>query len=97
MNTLDPILYSQVARFFPAQANVEAPAPDADLFEAGILDSLAFIDLVVFLEQEFGLRISPDELEPENFRSITRIADFVAAHTGVKHAASPSAVPSQAA
>ena len=87
MNMPDPILYDQIARFFPEHWNIAAPAPDTDLFEAGILDSLAFIDLVMYLEQDFGIRISAEELEPENFRSSSRIADFVAARMGVKKAA----------
>ena len=94
MNMPDSILYDQIARFFPEHANIEAPSPDADLFEAGILDSLAFIDLVVYLEQQFDIRISADELEPENFRSIARISEFTTARLGLKDAASATAVPS---
>lgn len=92
MNRPDSILHEQIARFFPEHGNIEAPFPDADLFDAGILDSLTFIDLVVYLEEQFGIRISADELEPQNFRSIAKIAEFTAARAGVKNASSPRAV-----
>ena len=33
---------------------IDAPALDEDLFEAGILDSLSFVDMLVALEREFS-------------------------------------------
>lgn len=51
---------------------------DADLLlENGIVDSMGVLDLVTFLENEFGIQVSDEELIPENFRSIEQIADFV--------------------
>jgi acyl carrier protein len=55
------------------------PAPDTDVFESGLLDSLAFVDLLGALEHEFGVTIALDDLEVDNFRSIDRIAEFIAA------------------
>ena len=52
-------------------------ANDEPLLETGILDSLGVLDLVGFLEQEFVCEIDDEELLPENFESINRIADFV--------------------
>ena len=52
-------------------------ADDEPLLETGILDSLGVLDLVGFLEQEFVCEIDDEELLPENFESINRIADFV--------------------
>jgi len=45
--------------------------------ETGILDSLGILDLVQFLEQEFSLQISDDELVPENFQSLGAVVNFV--------------------
>jgi len=51
---------------------------DADLLlETGIVDSLGILDLVQFLESEFGLHVEDDELLPENFQSIQMLAEFV--------------------
>jgi acyl carrier protein len=47
------------------------------LLDAGILDSMGVLELVGFVEQEFAIRVSDDELVPENFESIERIAGFV--------------------
>ena len=56
----------------------EAPINDEDqLIESGIIDSLGIMTLLVFLEEKFSLQISGDELLPENFGSITAIADLI--------------------
>ena len=50
---------------------------DADeLLESGIVDSLGILDLVAFLESDFGLQISDEDLMPENFRSIESMVRF---------------------
>jgi len=48
------------------------------LLESGILDSLGVLDLVSFVEQEFGITMSDDELLPENFQTVSQLAAFVA-------------------
>jgi acyl carrier protein len=47
------------------------------LLETGILDSLGILDLVHYIEQEFSIMVSDDELVPENFQTVDRIAAFV--------------------
>ena len=47
------------------------------LLENGIVDSMGVLELVEFLEQGFQLSISDEELLPENFESIERLALFV--------------------
>jgi acyl carrier protein len=47
-----------------------------ELLENGIVDSLGILDLVAFLESEFGLGVTDEELLPENFRSIEQVARF---------------------
>jgi acyl carrier protein len=51
---------------------------DSDpLLESGVLDSLGVLDLVSFVEQEFSVHVADDELVPENFQTIDRIAAFI--------------------
>jgi len=72
------VLRDAISRSFSATLNIELPADDVDLFEAGILDSLAFVELLLLLEQQFGVTTNVEDLEIENFRTIARIAGFVA-------------------
>jgi acyl carrier protein len=50
-----------------------------NLLETGVVDSLGILELVTFMEKEFSLKISDDELTAENFASIERIAAFIEA------------------
>jgi len=55
----------------------EKIARDEDLLASDILDSLAIVELVSFLEARFGIRVSDDDLVPENFKTIDEIVAFV--------------------
>jgi D-alanine--poly(phosphoribitol) ligase subunit 2 len=73
-------LQRQIAHLFLKEMNLEVPFPDTDLFKEGILDSMAFVGLLFQLERQFGVQVSFDDLELDHFRSIEKIAEFVAAH-----------------
>jgi acyl carrier protein len=45
--------------------------------ETGMIDSLGILDMVHFLEEEFSLVISDDELQPDNFESLDAVVEFV--------------------
>jgi acyl carrier protein len=72
---------AQLVALFQNRLNVDVPSPDTDLLETGTLDSLKFVDLLACLEEEFGVRVALEELELDSFRSISRIADFLAGAT----------------
>lgn len=75
-------LRAEIAAIFADQMNIEVPSADTDLIEEGLLDSLAFMDLLMFLEQRFGIVFSPDQLDFDNFRSLDRIAQTISGHGG---------------
>ncbi len=51
---------------------------DESLLEAGLIDSTGILELVAFLETEFGIRMADAEIVPENLDSIRSIAGYVA-------------------
>jgi acyl carrier protein len=65
---------------FPLARKQQLKDTDA-LLETGILDSLGVLDLVSYMEQKFSIVVADDELVPENFQSIDRIAAFVESKT----------------
>lgn len=67
----------RIHRIFRERIAVEVPSSDTDLFASGLVDSLAFVELLVGIEEELGTRIALDELDLEDVRSITRIARLV--------------------
>jgi acyl carrier protein len=51
---------------------------DSDpLLESGMLDSMGVLDVVTFIEQEYSLYVADEDLSPENFQTIDRIAAFI--------------------
>jgi D-alanine--poly(phosphoribitol) ligase subunit 2 len=75
-------LRERIAGVFSGALHLDVPASDTDLFDTGVLDSMAFVELLLQLENEFGVATSVDDLEPDNFRSIDSIAEFVRSRTG---------------
>ncbi len=57
--------------------DADALTETTSLVTAGILDSLAVLQLVEFLEQQYGVDIRPDEMTVEHFDTIQDIADLV--------------------
>ena len=49
-----------------------------DLFETGLLDSLAFIEMMIELEDAFGITITPSERDREQINTPQKILDLVA-------------------
>lgn len=54
---------------------------DEDLFDAGYVNSLFAVQLVMWIEQTFALAIRQEELMLDNLRSVDAVAVFVAART----------------
>jgi methoxymalonate biosynthesis acyl carrier protein len=50
---------------------------EEDIFNAGFVNSLFAMKLVVFLEKEFSLAVGPEDLDLANFRSIAAMTRFV--------------------
>ncbi len=72
-------LHNQIVQILSDKIHVEVPSVDTDLMETGLLDSLTLVELMASLEEKFGISISFDDIELDNFRSVERIADFVVA------------------
>lgn len=54
-----------------------ALANDDSFLDKGIIDSTGILELVMFLEQEFGLTVDDEELLPENLDSIDHLVQFI--------------------
>jgi len=47
------------------------------IFKEGFFDSMGFIVLITYLEEQFGIKTGDSDLLEENFESINAISDFV--------------------
>jgi methoxymalonate biosynthesis acyl carrier protein len=71
-------LEARLTRQMAARLHIEIAAPDTELFESGLIDSLAFVELLLIVSEEFGVEADIADLEMDNFRTVRRIAAFVA-------------------
>lgn len=51
--------------------------PAANLLEEEIVDSVAMMDIIVWLEEHYGISIDPDDLTPENFGSVNAMVAYL--------------------
>jgi len=72
-------LQHRLVTLFSTALNRNVPSLDSDLFDLGVIDSLGFVQLVLLLEQEFGVTTSVDDMDVENFKSVSHIARFLVA------------------
>jgi len=70
-------LYHLISTFFLNALSLEIPSVDTDLVDAGILDSMTFVELLLFLGEKLGLEIPVEDIEIDNFRSIAKMIDFI--------------------
>jgi acyl carrier protein len=72
-------LRDRIRAIFVEKLHINPPTDGTNLLEAGLLDSLALVDLLFHLEQDLGTTIAIQDLELEDLGSIDRIAALVAA------------------
>ena len=60
-----------------------ATLDDNDSFlEKGIIDSTGILELVAFIEDEFKIQVRDEELVPDNFDSVSKLAGYVTTKIG---------------
>lgn len=50
---------------------------DSLIFKEGYFDSMGFVVLITYLEENFGIKTTDSDLVEENFESINAITDFI--------------------
>ena len=71
----------QIRTFITANFYLPDPAVlqnDMSLLDRGIIDSTGVLEVIAFIEDNFGITVEDSEMLPENLDSIDRIAAFVA-------------------
>ena len=56
------------------------------LLEKGIIDSTGVMEVIMFLEEEFGVAVEDDEMVPENLDSVDNLVRFIHAKQGLSGA-----------
>ena len=66
-----------IAEEFALDVPAEQLTQDLDLIDTGIVDSLGVLKLIAFLEGEYDLTITPDELDADLYRTIGQIEAMI--------------------
>ena len=61
-----------------------APRDDDSLIEEGIVDSTGILELIEFLESDFGIEVTEAETVPQNLGSISALTEFVTSKLSVR-------------
>jgi acyl carrier protein len=48
-----------------------------DLISSGVIDSLGIMKLIEYIEREYAIAVSDEEILPENFESLKAITRFI--------------------
>ena len=56
----------------------------SDLVGGGLLDSVAMVELIVWIEDKYKFRVNIEDLTPEVFGTVELIAEYVAKHSGLE-------------
>jgi len=68
-----------VANFYVA--DVDALTETVSFLDRGIIDSTGVLEVVAFLERDFGITVDDADIVPENFDSIASLVGYIATKT----------------
>ncbi len=75
--SVEALIRDYVLRNFLFTDKGTALRDDASFLEEGIVDSTGVLELVMFVEESFGVAVADDEVLPEHFDSVERLARYV--------------------
>lgn len=60
-----------------SHADAQKIKDESLIFKEGFFDSMGFIMLITYLEEEFGIKTVDSDLVEENFESVNAISEFI--------------------
>jgi acyl carrier protein len=78
--SIDPVAIKEKVKEYIQQATFvekDKIKDDSMIFKEGYFDSMGFVVLITYLEENFGIKTSDADLIEENFESINAITDFI--------------------
>ncbi len=68
---------NRIREFLGQFISAEDVGPDDDLFASGMLNSLFAMQMVLYVEKEFGVKVANEDLDLENFKSLNAMTAFI--------------------
>ena len=77
MKTTEDMIRRYIAENILFSDNGYPYPDDASFLEEGIVDSMGIMELVMFVEENFGVIVEDEDLVPDNFDSVSRLAAYI--------------------
>jgi acyl carrier protein len=79
-----PILRRYIFASFLPQSGLDTFSESDSFMEKGLIDSTGILELLEFIEGEFGIKVEDEEVIPDNLDSLERLAKYI--HRKLAHA-----------
>jgi acyl carrier protein len=77
MQHIEEMIRIYIAQNILFSGNGYPYSDDASFLNEGIIDSMNVLELVMFVEQTFSVTVQDQDIVPDNFDSVSKLAAFV--------------------
>ena len=81
---MESIINAYISRELVSKPELLPLQNNTPLLESHILDSLSVLKLVLFLEEQFGVVVAPEDLIPEHFETVDANCAYLRAQQQVQ-------------
>ena len=77
MSSIEETIRAYIAENILFSDNGYAYADDTSFLEEGIVDSMGIMELVMLVDEGFGITVEDEEVIPDNFDSVSKLAAYI--------------------
>ncbi len=77
MDSVEQTVRTYIAENILFSGHTYPYSDDTSFLSEGVLDSMNVLQLVTYVEKQFSLTIEDEEIVPDNFDSVTRLAGYI--------------------
>ena len=77
MSSVEERIRTHIAENILFSDNGYTYADDASFLEEGIVDSMGIMELVMLVDEGFGITVEDEEVIPDNFDSVSKLAAYI--------------------
>jgi acyl carrier protein len=81
MDNVEGLIRQYIAENILFSGNGYPYSDDDSFLNEGIIDSMNVLELVMFVEEKFGMSVADQEIVPDNFDSVAKLAAYVRSKT----------------
>lgn len=77
MKNIEEAIRTYIAQNILFSSNGYPYPDDTSFLNEGVIDSMNVLELVMFVEEKFGVTVADQDIVPDNFDSVTRLANYI--------------------